>query len=87
MANKPVSLIRDELVQKLVTAINESNLSYFILEYILKDLLNEVHNAAVQQAQREKAQYLQMEAQATKADAEAENANKETVVAVNEVAN
>lgn len=74
MANKPVSLIRDELVQKLVTAMNESNLSYFILEYILKDLLNEVHNSAVRQAQQEKAQYLQMEAQAAKADAEAENA-------------
>lgn len=73
MANKPVSLIRDELVQKLVTAMNESNLSYFILEYILKDLLNEVHNGAVRQAQQEKAQYLQMEAQAAKAGAEAEN--------------
>lgn len=73
MANKPVSLIRDELVQKLVTAMNESNLSYFILEYILKDLLNEVHNGAVRQAQQEKTQYLQMEAQAAKADAEAEN--------------
>lgn len=74
MANKPVSLIRDELVQKFVTAMNESNLSYFVLEYILKDLLNEVHNGAVRQAQQEKAQYLQTEAQAAKADIEAENA-------------
>lgn len=78
MVNKPASLIRDELVQKFVTAMNESNLSYFILEYILKDLLNEVHNGAVRQAQQEKAQYLQMEAQAAKADAESENTSAQS---------
>lgn len=78
MVNKPASLIRDELVQKFIAAMNESNLSYFILEYILKDLLNEVHNGAVRQAQQEKAQYLQMEAQAAKADAEFENASAQS---------
>ncbi len=76
MTSKPISLIRDELVQKLVSAMNESNLSYFILEYILKDLLNEVHNGAVRQAQQEKAQYLQMEARAAKANAESVTADE-----------
>lgn len=57
--NKPVSLIRDELIKEITTAVNKSNLSYFILEYIFKDLLNEIHNGAVRQAQAEKEAYLE----------------------------
>lgn len=75
--NKPASLIRDELVHKVVTAINESNLSYFVLEYIFKDLLNEIHNGAVKQAQAEQAAYME----SVKAQAEAEAKKAETPAA------
>ena len=56
-SSKPVFLIRDELMNKIVTAINESGLSYFVLEYIFKDILNEIHIGAVRQAQAEQAEY------------------------------
>lgn len=59
--NKPVSLIRDELVSNIVSAMNESKLSYFILDYILKDIWTEVHNGAIRQAQAEKNAYLQQQ--------------------------
>lgn len=59
--NKPISLIRDELVNDIVSAMNQSKLSYFILDYILKDIWTEVHNGAVRQAQAEKSAYLQQQ--------------------------
>ena len=60
--NKPISIVRDELVNDIVTAINKSNLSYFVLEYVFKDLYNEIHNCAVRQAQAEKEEYLKAQA-------------------------
>ena len=59
---KPVSMIRDELVEKIAAALNESGLSYFMLDYIIRDLLNEIHNGAVRQAQAEKEAYLKAQA-------------------------
>ena len=56
--NKPISLIRDELMKEVVAAINKSNLSYFLLEYIFKDILTVIHNGAIKQAQSEQADYL-----------------------------
>lgn len=57
-SHKPISMLRDELMNKVAQAINESGLSYFVLEYIFKDLTNEIHNAVVQQTQAEKEAYL-----------------------------
>lgn len=57
MLHKPISILRDDLMNKIAQAINESGLSYFVLEYIFKDLLNEIHNGAVRQAQQEQAEY------------------------------
>lgn len=76
--NKPVTMLRDELVMKITSAINDSGLPLFLTEYIMKDILSEVHNGAVQQAKRDKAQYLQMEAQAAKADTEAESVSEQS---------
>lgn len=73
---KPVSLIRDELVDKIVTAINESGLSYFVLEYILKDILIEIHNGAVKQAEAEKTEYLKTTQVKNDTENETENATK-----------
>lgn len=57
--NKPVSIVRDELVSEIVAAMDRSHLSYFVLEYVFKDLYNEIHNCAVRQAQAEKEAYLE----------------------------
>ncbi len=55
--NKPISVARDELVEKLVNAANESGLPIYMVEYVARDFLNEVSRAAAQQAEREKQQY------------------------------
>lgn len=55
--NKPISVARDELVEKLVNAANESGLPIYMIEYVARDFLNEVSRAAAQQAEREKQQY------------------------------
>lgn len=56
---KPISIVREELVNKIIQAINESNLSYFVLDYIFRDLYSEIHEGAIKQAQNEKAAYEQ----------------------------
>ncbi len=55
-------MVRDELVKKIVDALNESGLSYFILDYIVKDIYDGIHSGAVMQAQREKEGYQQQAA-------------------------
>lgn len=55
--NKPISVARDELIEKLVNAANESGLPIYMVEYVARDFLNEVSRAAAQQAEREKQQY------------------------------
>lgn len=54
---KPFSLVRDELMNEVITAINKSGLSYTVLEYIFKDILNGIHSGAVEQARAEQAEY------------------------------
>lgn len=46
---KPITIIKQEFVEGLVKYINESTLPPFLIEYILRDTLNEVHLASVQQ--------------------------------------
>lgn len=70
MHNKPITMLRDELVGEIITAINKSNLSFFILEYVLKDILNEVHNGAVRQAQSDRAAYEQYMQEPSKQNAD-----------------
>lgn len=55
--NKPISVARDELVEKLVNAANESGLPIYIIEYVARDFLNEVSKAATQQAEKERQLY------------------------------
>ena len=46
---KPITIIKQEFTEGLVKYINESSLPPFVIEYILKDIINEVHLASVQQ--------------------------------------
>lgn len=71
MKQKPISMVREELINKLVAAANESGLSYFMLEYIFRDLLSEIHNGAVRQAQAEREEYMKT----TKANAAPDSAS------------
>ena len=47
--NKPITLIRDEFINNIVNLCNDSGLPFFIVEDVLKDLIQEIHMAAKQQ--------------------------------------
>ena len=54
---KPMSLVRQEFIEKLVDDINTCQLPMFVVEPILEDLLKMVRTAAQEQYKNEKAQY------------------------------
>lgn len=56
--NKPVTMVVDELKSTLVSNINEAKLPFFIVEYVLKDLIQEIHIASLQQLEFDKERYL-----------------------------
>lgn len=54
---KPISVIRQEFIEKLVDDINNCQLPLFVIEPILQDMLNTVKSTAQKQYEVEKAQY------------------------------
>lgn len=54
---KPILLRRQEFTNNIIQMINDSQLPVFIVEYILKDILTEVHSATQQQFESEKVTY------------------------------
>lgn len=54
----PIGMIRDNLVNEIITALNKSNFSYFLIEYILKDLINYIHEQNLLQEKKEYEEYL-----------------------------
>lgn len=68
---KPMSVVRQEFTEQLVSDINNCKLPLFVIEYILEDVLDTVKAAAKQQCEMEKIQYEEM------LKKNQENANKE----------
>ena len=56
---KPLSVVRQEFIEKLVSDVNNCKLPLFVIEPIVQDLLNMVRAAAQKQYEAEKAQYEQ----------------------------
>lgn len=54
---KPISVVRQEFIEKLVDDINNCQLPLFVIEPILQDILNTVKTTAQKQYEAEKAQY------------------------------
>ena len=57
---KPMSLVRQEFIDKLVSDINSCNLPMFVVENILQDVLSSVRLAAQKQYEVDKAKYEEM---------------------------
>lgn len=57
--DKPISLIRNELIENLASVINNSGLSPYVIEPILESLLNETRFTMQKQYEVEKKQYEQ----------------------------
>lgn len=58
--NKPMSVMRQEFVEQLVSDINNCKLPLFVIEYVLQDILETVKVTAKQQCEMEKIQYEQL---------------------------
>lgn len=54
---KPMSVARQEFIDKLVNDVNECQLPLFVIEYVLQDMLNVVKTTAQEQYKAEKEQY------------------------------
>lgn len=54
---KPISVVRQEFIEKLIDDVNNCQLPMFVVEPILEDLLKMVRTAAQEQYKTDKAQY------------------------------
>lgn len=54
---KPLMVRRQELIEKLTSAINEAGLPFAVSQPIVKDLLTAMTTQMDQEAQRERAEY------------------------------
>ena len=70
---KPLALKKEDLQNNLINLINNSGLPLFIVEYILKDLLQEIRTLNEQWVNPEKLRY-----QAALDELEKENSKKES---------
>ena len=54
---KPLNILRNEFMEKLIKAANDSRLPFVIMEYVVRDFYEEVRNTAARQYESEKEQY------------------------------
>ena len=54
---KPLYMLRNEFMDKLIKAANDSHLPFVIMEYVVRDFYDEVRNTAARQYESEKEQY------------------------------
>lgn len=72
--NKPITIVVEDFKNDMINLINTSKLPLFVVEYILKDLIQDVHSGHLKQLQIDKQKYEQylQEAAATESMAIAE---------------
>jgi len=54
---KPITLQIEQFKQDLVHLVNESGIPVFLLDYILKDLSNEIHMLSKDQLKKDETAY------------------------------
>lgn len=57
MNNKPITILRDEFINNVVELCNNSGLPFFVIEDVLKNLIQETHSASLQQLEADKKRY------------------------------
>lgn len=58
--NKPITMVIKETKTKLISVLNESNLSPAVLDLIMQGIYSEIHSFAEKQAVEEEKVYLEM---------------------------
>lgn len=56
---KPITIARQEFIDNLIKLCNDSGLPFFIIEDIIKEIVQEVHIASVEQYKKDKEEYEQ----------------------------
>lgn len=54
---KPATLLQEDLIRKLTDVCNSSGLPFFVVESVLKDLIQDVHAASKRQLEMDRANY------------------------------
>lgn len=54
---KPMTLMRDEFITNVISLCNNSGLPFFVVEDVLKDLIQKVHMAAQKQLEEDAKRY------------------------------
>lgn len=67
---KPLVLARNEFLQNLINAANDSGLPFVVMEYVVRDFYDEVRKSASQQYEKEKSEYDNLVAQYAEGNAE-----------------
>ena len=55
--NKPFIMLKNELMEKIITAINESGLDICIVEMILEDIMRDVSRVVDREAKKQMEEY------------------------------
>ena len=54
---KPLTLLREDFIVELLNLCNESNLPYFIMEDVMKDVVKDLHVAHQKQLEPDRSKY------------------------------
>jgi hypothetical protein len=54
---KPITLVREDFINNIVDLCNNSGLPFFMIEDVLKSLVQEIHAASIHQIESDKKQY------------------------------
>jgi hypothetical protein len=54
---KPITLVREDFINNIIDTCNNSGLPFFMIEYIMKDLIQQIHVAAQQQLEEDRKKY------------------------------
>ena len=54
---KPITLVREDFINNVVDLCNNSGLPFFMIEDIMKDLVQKIHFAAQQQLEEDRKKY------------------------------
>lgn len=54
---KPITVLREEFIENIIEVCNDSGLPFFVVEDVLKQLIQETHIAAQKQLEEDKKKY------------------------------
>ena len=57
--SKPITLVREDFINNVIELVNNSGLPLFVVEDVLKNIVNDVSEAARQQLENDRQEYNQ----------------------------